>query len=369
MHFLTIVGARPQFIKAAPLSAELRKQHTEFLVHTGQHYDDNMSDVFFRELNIPLPDRHLGVGSGSHGAQTAAMLVQIEQALQEVRPDAVIIYGDTNSTVAGALAAAKMHIPVAHVEAGLRSFDRRMPEEINRIVADHLSTWLFVPSQVSVAQLAKEGIIQGVHDVGDVMADSVRLFAPLAKAKSRILETVNLKPGSYYLSTIHRAANTDDAARLAGILKGLGRAPMPVVLPLHPRTQAAIRRHKLESLLTPPNGKLMIIEPLGYLDMLQLQQHAAAILTDSGGVQKEAYYLNVPCITLRDETEWVETVATGWNQLTGADPDRIQAAIRGVAKQQHLPHPLLYGDGHAAERMIRVLSQPASRSSNSAPFG
>ncbi len=355
MHFVTIVGARPQFIKAAPLSAELRKLHTEYLVHTGQHYDDNMSDVFFRELNIPLPDRHLGVGSGSHGTQTAAMLVKIEKVLEEVRPDAVIIYGDTNSTVAGALAAAKMHIPVAHVEAGLRSFDRRMPEEINRVVADHLSTWLFAPSQVSVHQLAAEGIVKGVHDVGDIMADSVRLFAPLARQRSVVLDRLGLKPGGYFVATVHRAGNTDDAKHLAGILKGLSSAPKFVVLPLHPRTRAAIRRHGLESILTAKDGKLIIIEPLGYLDMLQLQQNAAAILTDSGGIQKEAYYLGVPCITLRDETEWVETVEAGWNRLVGADPQVIASAIADMALLSEPPHPPLYGDGYTAERIVEAL--------------
>jgi UDP-GlcNAc3NAcA epimerase len=355
MKLLTIVGARPQFIKAAPLSAELRKQHTEYLVHTGQHYDDNMSDVFFRELEIPPPDRHLGVGSGSHGTQTAAMLVQIEKALKEVRPDAVIIYGDTNSTVAGALAAAKLHIPVAHIEAGLRSFDRRMPEEINRVVADHLSTWLFAPSQVSVKQLAAEGIVKGVHDVGDIMADSVRLFAPVARQRSQVLTRLGLMPDDYFAATIHRAANTDDAERLAGIIKGLSSTPLRVVLPLHPRTRGAIQRHGLDSLLTAKDSKLIVIEPLGYLDMLQLQQHAAAILTDSGGIQKEAYYLSVPCITLRDETEWVETVATGWNRLVGCDSDRLAIAVTDVIGQSEIAHPPLYGNGYTAERIVEAL--------------
>jgi len=370
MRFATIVGARPQFIKAAPLSAELRKRHQEFLVHTGQHYDDNMSEVFFRELNIPPPDRHLGVGSGSHGAQTAAMLVKIEQVLEEIKPDAVIIYGDTNSTVAGALAAAKLHVPVAHVEAGLRSFDRRMPEEINRVVADHLSTWLFAPSEASVRQLASEGITNGVYDVGDIMADSVRLFAPLARERSKVLETLGLKRGEYFAATVHRAANTDNAERLAGILEGLGGAPRPVVLPLHPRTRAAIRRHGLEQFLPSTIGRgaggeggtaadknIRIIEPLGYLDMLELQQNAAAILTDSGGIQKEAYYLGVPCVTLRDETEWVETVETGWNVLTGADAERIVAAVQRCGRRPEAKRPVLYGDGHAAQRIGEALTR------------
>lgn len=356
MKFVTIVGARPQFIKAAPLSAELRKKHEECLVHTGQHYDDNMSDVFFRELNIPPPDVHLGVGSGSHAAQTAAMLERIEQVLLEKKPDAMIIYGDTNSTVAGALAAAKLHIPVAHVEAGLRSFDRRMPEEINRVVADHLSTWLFTPSQVSVKQLANEGITEGVHDVGDIMADSVRLFAPLARERSDVLARHGLEQGKYFAATVHRAANTDDAERLSGILQGLSAAPLPVVLPLHPRTKAAIARHGLQSVIGDTNGTIRIIEPLGYLDILQLQQNAAAVLTDSGGIQKEAYYLGIPCITLRDETEWIETVEAGWNRLVGADASRIAEAVNECFTRDRENRPPLYGDGHAAERIVGIIA-------------
>jgi UDP-GlcNAc3NAcA epimerase len=353
MQFLTIVGARPQFIKAAPLSAELRRRHKEFLIHTGQHYDDNMSEIFFRELKIPLPDRHLGVGSGLHGAQTAAMLERIERVLEEVKPDAVIIYGDTNSTVAGSLAAAKLNVPVAHVEAGLRSFDRRMPEEINRIVADHLSTWLFAPSPVSVRQLAAEGICHGVYDVGDIMADSVRLFGPVARERSEVLRRFGLRRGEYFAATVHRAGNTDDAGRLAGILKGLRGAARPVVLPLHPRTKAAVRRHGLGAALD--DEKLIVTEPLGYLDMLQLQQNAAAILTDSGGIQKEAYYLGVPCITLRDETEWVETVETGWNRLAGTTADGIAAAIADLQRSPAMAQPLLYGDGYAANRIVKAL--------------
>ena len=356
MKFVTIVGARPQFIKAAPLSVELRKHHVEYLVHTGQHYDDNMSEVFFRELEIPPPDRHLGVGSGSHGAQTASMLRDIENVIVGVRPDAVIVYGDTNSTLAGALAAAKMHIPVAHVEAGLRSMDRRMPEEINRVVADHLSAWLFVPSQVSVRQLGAEGIIKGVYDVGDIMADSVRIFAPIAKERSHVLSRLGLKAGSYYAATIHRAANTDDATRLAGIIAGLSVASKPVVLPLHPRTRAALQRHGLGAVLSGDRGRLRVIEPLGYLDMLQLQQESLGILTDSGGIQKEAYYLGVPCITLREETEWVETVEAEWNCLVGTNPSQIAEALSKMDQSYLKPRPILYGDGHAAERIVEILS-------------
>jgi UDP-N-acetylglucosamine 2-epimerase len=356
MKFVTIIGARPQFIKAAPLSAVLRLNHSEFLVHTGQHYDSNMSDVFFSELNIPCPDKYLGVGSGSHGAQTAAMLASIEQVLLDEKPDAVIIYGDTNSTVAGALAAVKLHLPVGHVEAGLRSFNRDMPEEINRIVADHISTWLFCPSSVSVRQLASEGVVKNVYDVGDIMADSVRLFAPLALEKSPILSSLTLKPLGYAVATIHRASNTDDPAKLKAILDGLLRAPYPVVLPLHPRTRAALKRYGLQEFLNEVGGQLTVIEPVGYLDMLQLQQNAAVVLTDSGGIQKEAYYLGVPCVTLREETEWVETVETGWNQLIGTDMSLLPAAVEKALDIRKLEHPKLYGDGYAAERIVERIA-------------
>lgn len=363
MRFVTIVGARPQFIKAAPLSAELRREHTEFLVHTGQHYDENMSDVFFRELAIPAPDRHLGVGSGPHGAQTAAMLERTEKVLEEVQPDAVIVYGDTNSTLAGALAAVKLHLPVAHVEAGLRSFNREMPEEINRIVTDCVSRWLFASSQTAVDQLAAEGISRGVYDVGDIMADCVRRFGPLALRRSDVLERLGVQPGEYCVATVHRANNTDRPDRLAGILDGLRRVPYPVVLPLHPRTRVALRRHPPDvPLQAPPaisgNGaQVVVTDPVSYLDMLQLQQNAALVLTDSGGMQKEAYYLGVPCVTLRDETEWVETVQLGWNRLAGADPDRIVAAAEQCRTERNDERPALYGDGHTAERIVRILSR------------
>ena len=363
MRIVTIVGARPQFIKAAPLSVALRREHEEFLVHTGQHYDDNMSDVFFREMGIPAPDEHLEVGSGSHGVQTALMLERIETVLQQQRPDAVIVYGDTNSTLAGALAAAKLQIPVAHIEAGLRSFNRAMPEEINRIVTDHLSTWLLVPSTVAANHLAAEGITQGVHDVGDIMADSVRQFSPLAEQHSEILSRVGLESGSYAVATVHRAENTDDRRRLASILEGLRRVPWPVVLPLHPRTRAAIGRHGLTSILDgkPPAGSLssasriIVMEPLGYLDMLGVMRSASVILTDSGGIQKEAYYLGVPCVTLRNETEWEETVEVGWNCLVGTDSEKIVAAVEQHQTSTSNKRPVLYGDGYAAERIVATL--------------
>ena len=352
MKFTTIIGARPQFIKAAPLSAELRKSHREALVHTGQHYDANMSDVFFSELGIPRPDYSLGIGGGTHGEQTGRMLEAIEKVLVKESPDAVIVYGDTNSTVAGALAAAKLHIPVAHVEAGLRSFNRDMPEEINRVVADHLSKWCFCPSQVSVRQLAAEGIVDGVFDVGDIMADSVRMFLPRAAEASRILETTGVSPKRFALATIHRPANTDSEASMRTILGALARLDVPVVLPLHPRTRGALGRYgMLEWLGSQKN--IVAVSPLGYLDMLQLQSNAAFIVTDSGGVQKEAYYVGTPCLTVRGETEWVETVESGWNRLLDVDEGEIVEAAKSVSAPAD--RPALYGDGFAARRIVERL--------------
>jgi UDP-GlcNAc3NAcA epimerase len=350
--FLTIVGARPQFIKASPLSRELRRQHQEVLVHTGQHYDYGMSAVFFEELGLPAPDYELGIGSGPHGAQTGAMLAAIETVLMMERPDAVVVYGDTNSTVAGALAAAKLHIPVAHIEAGLRSFNRAMPEELNRVLTDHLATWHFAPSEVAQRQLEDEGIVAGVSVVGDIMYDAVLLHRERAAKCSPFPANVGLAPKAYYLATIHRAENTDNAASLARIVAGLNRLDRPVLLPLHPRTRKRLQEFGIE-----PGGNVRLIESVGYLDMLQLERSAACILTDSGGVQKEAYYLAVPCVTLRTETEWVETVAVGWNRLCTADPNAIVEAVRSMADAHVLPHPDLYGMGDSARRIVAVLSE------------
>lgn len=350
MKLVTIVGARPQFVKAAPLSAALRTRHREVLVHTGQHYDRTLSRVFFEELGIPAPDYHLGIGSGSHATQTAAMLEAIERVLLAERPDAVIVYGDTNSTLAGALAAAKLHVPVAHVEAGLRSFNRKMPEEVNRVLTDHVSTWLFTPSGVARDHLAHEGITRGVHVVGDIMVDALRLFGPRAASHSGILARLALQPRGFYLATVHRAENTDAPERLSAIFAGLQRLNAPVILPLHPRT-----RERMCAFAQTIGGNLRVLNPVGYLDMLQLQQSAAGILTDSGGIQKEAYFFGVPCVTLRDETEWVETIASGWNQLAGADPDRIEAAARQTVRIE-CPRPPVYGDGHAAQGILAALS-------------
>jgi UDP-N-acetylglucosamine 2-epimerase len=309
-----------------------------------------MSDIFFEDLGIPAPDYHLGIGSGRHGAQTGDMLKAIEGVLEKERPDVVVVYGDTNSTLAGALAAAKLQIPVAHVEAGLRSFNRAMPEEINRILTDHLSAWLFVPSATSREQLRREGLESGVHIVGDIMYDALLMHRERAETRSRILERLGLSSRSYYAATIHRAENTDKKENLVRLFEALNRLPKPVVLPLHPRTS-----HKMGEYDLKPGGNVRCVDPLGYLDMLKLQQKASCVLTDSGGMQKEAYYLEIPCVTLRTETEWVETVTVGWNRICGTDPDRI---LQGVQQLDgcSAPHPSLYGDGNAARQIVDLLS-------------
>ena len=340
MKIVTVVGARPQFIKCASVSRELRKVAQEILVHTGQHYDDSMSASFFRELEIPEPDYNLGVGSGPHGAQTGEMLRKIEEILDKEKPDTLLIYGDTNSTLAGALAAAKLHVPVAHVEAGLRSFNNAMPEEINRIVADHVSTWLFCPTDTAVNNLKKEGITSGVHQVGDVMLDALTHNIKIAESKSVILEKLGLSPKSYYLATVHRAENTDDRPRLSAILAAFDAISkeLPVIWPMHPRT-----RKKLADAGLKLADKVTAIEPASYLDMLKLESNAQAILTDSGGVQKEAFWLGVPCITLRDETEWVETLKEAGNQLAGSTRDGILKAFRNLPER--ISGPVISNNG------------------------
>lgn len=351
MKLVSVVGARPQFIKASPLCRALRRRHREVLVHTGQHYDVGMSDVFFQELGIPAPDYHLGIGSGSHGSQTGAMLAAVESVLDKESPDAVVVYGDTNSTLAGALAAAKLHIPVAHVEAGLRSFNRAMPEEINRVVADHLSKWLFAPSSLAADNLRREGLTAGVHVVGDVMIDAMDLHRERAEARPGVLARFAVEPGRYYVATVHRAENTDDAERLRGILAAFGQLELPLLLPLHPRT-----RKRVDDLALVMANNVRVLEPLGYLDMISILAAARCLLTDSGGMQKEAYYLGVPCVTMRDETEWVETVTAGWNVLAGADTERIVGAVRTQSGQRR-PRPALYGDGRTAERIVDIVSR------------
>jgi UDP-N-acetylglucosamine 2-epimerase len=329
MKILTVVGARPQFIKLAPLSKILRENGiNEIIVHTGQHYDENMNDLFFKELEIPEPDYNLGIGSGNHGEQTGKMLIEIEKIMLKENPDLVIVYGDTNSTLAGALAASKLHIKLAHVEAGLRSFNKRMPEEINRVLTDHVSDILFCPTQTAVENLKNEGITKGVYLVGDVMFDALLHFSKISDTKSNILERLNIKPKEYYLATIHRAENTDNYERLKNILIAFSKMNEIVVFPIHPRTRKMINYYGLGDLLE--NDNVKVIDPVGYLDMLKLEKNAKAILTDSGGVQKEAFWLKVPCITLRDETEWIETVNLGWNRLVGSDVEKILKAVRDL---------------------------------------
>jgi len=357
LKIVSIVGARPQFIKAAPVSRALRKQGlTEVLIHTGQHYDHNMSALFFKELQIPEPDYNLGVGSGPHGWQTAQMLSGIEKVLLDQRPDCVLVYGDTNSTLAGALAAVKLHIAVAHVEAGLRSFSREMPEEHNRVLTDHASDLLFCPTQTAVDHLAAEGVTRGVHLTGDVMYDAVLYNTAIAAARSDVLARLDLTPGRYLLATVHRPQNTDEPRALQAILAALGELGERVVFPAHPRTQGALARYGFAA---PHNVR--VIDAVGYLDMLVLEKQARLILTDSGGVQKEAFLFAVPCVTLREETEWVETVTAGWNILAGADATRILAAARKLAPVgetkaiPRLAQDPIFGDGQASEQVARIL--------------
>lgn len=350
MKVLTVVGARPQFIKAAPVSRALRAAgHTEILVHTGQHYDYGMSQVFFEEMGIPEPDVNLGIGSGSHGWQTGQMLMGLEEVMRAEQPDWVLVYGDTNSTLAGALAAVKLHLAVAHVEAGLRSFNRSMPEEHNRVLTDHCADLLFCPTQTAVENLAQEGVTEGVHQVGDTMYDAVLQFSEIAKQKSTILQRLELTPKEYLLATVHRPYNTDVPENLAAILSAFADIGELIVFPVHPRTRKMIEAFNLKSKIK----NLKLIRPVGYLDMLMLEQHARLILTDSGGMQKEAYFFGVPCVTLRPETEWVETVEAGWNVLVGADKEKIVAAVQEFALPES--RPMVYGDGRTVERVVGVV--------------
>ena len=324
MKIVSVVGARPQFIKCAPVSRELRKEHTEILVHTGQHYDPEMSQVFFEELQIPQPDYNLGVGSGSHGKQTGEILTKVEEVLLVEKPDLVLVYGDTNSTLAGALAAAKLHIPVAHVEAGLRSFDQTMPEEINRTLTDHLSDLLFCPTKTAVNNLRNEGIIKGVHLVGDVMSDALEFNRKIAEERSLVLNRLGVSPKQYLVLTVHRPSNTDSCMHMENIIGALGDCGIPVVFPVHPRTRKYLEEYGMWDRL-PAN--FIVTEPLGYLDMIRSMGSAQKIVTDSGGIQKEAYMLGVPCVTLRENTEWEETLHDGWNILVGADREKMLTAL------------------------------------------
>jgi UDP-GlcNAc3NAcA epimerase len=351
---ITVVGARPQFIKASAVSRAFSQRAgvVERLVHTGQHYDAGLSDVFFDELGIPAPAHHLGVGSGSHGAQTGQMLAAIEKVLLEEKPDVVLVYGDTNSTLAGALAAAKLHIPVAHVEAGLRSFNRRMPEEINRVMTDHLATLLHCPTKVAVEHLRNEGLTKGVHHVGDVMFDVARAVAERAEQQSPLRSSGLVKRG-FVLATIHRAENTDEPARLESIFSALSELAKerPVYFPVHPRTRAIIEKRGLSV------QGVQLADPVGLVDMTWLERNAAIVVTDSGGVQKEAYFHRTPCVTVRTETEWVETVSAGWNRL--ASPSDAKAIVNAV--RESLSGNVVrteisdYGTGDAAAKVVETV--------------
>jgi len=358
MKILTVVGARPQFIKAAAISRVIRDQYAnlieEVIVHTGQHHDENMSQIFFDELDIPKPKFNLEISGGGHGAMTGKMLEGIERVLLQERPDCLLIYGDTNSTLAGAIAAAKLHIPVAHVEAGLRSFNMRMPEEINRILSDRISTLLFCPTKTAVENLSAEGIKNGVYQVGDVMYDVALFYREKTQKNSRILNSLGLTSKTFALATCHRVENTDDPQRLASILGAFSEIAkdLPLVLPLHPRTKKLIAENHLNPLL----DSIITTDPLPFLDMIALEQSARMILTDSGGVQKEAFFYNTPCITLRDETEWVETVSLGWNQLVGANSKEITQAAKKINMGANPPvqkNP--YGNGDASQQICEHL--------------
>lgn len=355
MRVLSVVGARPQFIKAASVCRALRGRHEEILVHSGQHYDYGMSDVFFEQLGIPAPDYNLAVGSGGHGRQTGEMLGMLEELLLEREPDMVLVYGDTNTTLAAGLAAAKLDIPVAHVEAGLRSFNRAMPEEINRVLVDHISALLLCPTTAAVENLRAEGITEGVHLVGDVMLDTARYFAESVNA-APVLARYGVEPDGYFFATVHRAGNSDDPGKLAAIVSALAALDRPVIWAVHPRTRKNLQAFGLDAVVE-ASPSIIAIEPLPYTDTVALLCSASALLTDSGGMQKEAYFFGVPCVTMRDETEWVETVELGWNTLVGADTERILAAAQ--ARTKPIARPSVYGDGHAADTIVDVIERHA----------
>jgi UDP-GlcNAc3NAcA epimerase len=354
MRIVSLVGNRPQFVKAAAVSRLLRARHEEILVHSGQHYDEELSDVFFRELALPAPDRRLGVGSGPNAEQVAGIMHAFEQVVAAERPDLVLVYGDTNTTLAGALSCARAVVPLAHVEAGMRSFDWAMPEERNRVLADHVSDLCLCSTPTAVANLENEGLGGRARLVGDVMADVSLAMAPVAERESEALARFGLRRGEYALMTVHRAGNVDWEGPLANLVELLRRLELPTVFPVHPRTHAALDRlgalEELQSL-----EHLRLVPPLGYLDFMNLLLNAHAVLTDSGGVQKEAYLARVPCLTLRDTTEWTETVELGWNRLVGLDPDAVLAAL--AALDPPTGHPELYGGGRAGEAIVRELER------------
>ncbi|MDP4177084.1 MAG: UDP-N-acetylglucosamine 2-epimerase (non-hydrolyzing) [Bacillota bacterium] len=350
MKIITVIGARPQFIKAAAVSNIIREQNEEVLIHTGQHYDENMSRIFFDELQIPKPDYNLCVGSGGHGTQTGNMLIKLEEIYLKEKPDMILVYGDTNSTLAGALCGSKMLIPVAHIEAGLRSFNMTMPEEQNRILTDHISKFLFVPTISAINNLKKEGLEKNVYNVGDVMFDANIHFRKKAEQKSNIIDTLGLYHNEYILTTIHRAENTNDINRLKNIITALNNSGKTIVLPLHPRTKRYMADYNLKFM-----DNIKVIEPVGYLDMISLEEHAAKIVTDSGGVQKEAFFMKKPCITMRDETEWIETVENGWNTIVSTDSNKILDAIINFFPKNNQNN--IFGDGNAASKIVDIISK------------
>ena len=354
MRIVTIIGNRPQFVKAAAVSRRLRESHEELIVHTGQHYDDELSRIFFEELRVPAPDRQLGAGSGSNTAQTARILAALEPVLDELRPALALVYGDTNSTLAGALAAAQAGIAVGHVEAGMRSFDRTMPEELNRVLTDHASDLLLCSTQTALGNLEREGTRGEAHLVGDVMADVSLAFRDIAAKRSTIVADLGLEARSYLAVTAHRAGNVDPPERLDLLVGLLEALPRPVVFPVHPRTRGRLEGAGLIDRL----DGIRLVPPLGYLDFLELARHARAVLTDSGGVQKEAYLLGVPCVTLRDTTEWVETVEAGWNVLVDLDRD---AALSALERRPPVERPDLFGGGHASDRVFEVVGAYTAR--------
>ena len=364
LKIVSVVGARPQFVKAAVVSRAIARFNREekssrleeIIVHTGQHYDANMSQVFFDRMEIPEPQVNLGVGSGLHGEMTGTMLMKVEEVLLQERPGWVLVYGDTNSTLAGALAAVKLGIPVAHIEAGLRSYNRRMPEEINRVLTDRMASLLFCPTEIAVENLKKEGLSSGVCNVGDVMYDAFLSLREKALEESTILAGLGLENRGYCLATVHRQENTDDPVRLSGIFRAFAELAGPAcafVVPLHPRTRKMIGKTDFDE---SSNVHVRLIEPVDYFDMIALEAHSRAVLTDSGGVQKEAFFAGVPCITLRDETEWLETVASGWNHLAGAETDRIVDAFRRIGVKAGKRPRGLYGDGKAGRMIVAELA-------------
>lgn len=355
MKIVTVVGARPQFIKAGIVSKKLRNSHQEVMVHTGQHYDYNMSDAIFEDLGMPAPDYNLEIGSGTHGMQTGRMLEKIETVLLLEKPDMTLVYGDTNSTIAGALASSKLQIPVFHIEAGLRSFNMRMPEEQNRILTDHISSLYSCPTSTAVQNLKREGIEKNVYYTGDVMYDAAIYTQKIAAEKSPILEKLALEENDYTLVTIHRAENTDNIARLQEIFNGLSKLAGKIIIPLHPRTKKIIGKYGIKA----DDTNIEIIEPVSYIDMIRLESKSGMIITDSGGVQKEAFFFKKPCVTLRNETEWVETLKDGWNQLVGPSSDKLLTAIENIYRRNYvdIPQGKYYGNGKAADKIIQIMEE------------